>query len=66
MDVSRVLYSLAKVYVLALVVVSIVTFAWILEVFEQASVWVAGIWFAIAAFGVLVFITFLLVHLSRT
>lgn len=66
MDVSRVLYILAELYVIGLVIVSIVTFAWVFGVFEQAGVRVAGIWFSIAAFGVLVFVTFLLVHLSRT
>lgn len=65
MDIGRALYLLAEVYVLVLVIISAVTVAWVFDFFEGPDAQLAGIWFAISGFGVLVLITFLLVHYSR-
>lgn len=65
MDIGRAVYLLAQTYVIALVALSVVTLAWVFDVFEQTDVRLAGIWFALSGFGFLVLMTFLLVHFTR-
>lgn len=65
MDVGRVVYAVTQVYVGTLLVISAITLAWIFDLFEQTQVRVAGIWFGVSGFGVLVVLTILMVHFSR-
>lgn len=65
MDLGRALYHLAEVYVVGLLIISVVTIAWVFDLFESPDAQLAGIWFALSGFGFLVLITFLLIHVSR-
>ncbi|MFB6081443.1 MAG: hypothetical protein ABEJ67_01345 [Halanaeroarchaeum sp.] len=66
MDVGGLLYDLARFYVLALVVAAVLTVAWLFRSDIGASPGVAGLWFAVGGFGILVIVTFLLVQYSRS
>jgi len=65
MDIGRAVYVLAETYVVILGILSIVTVAWALDLFEGTDARIAGIWFGVAGFGFLVFVTFILIHLTR-
>ena len=65
MDYGRAIFLVAEIYVGVLLVISAVTVAWLLGLFEGTDVRVAGVWFGVTGFGFLVFITFVLIHLSR-
>ena len=65
MDVGRAVYTLVEVYVTILVILSLATIAWLFNLFEEVSVRVAGVWFAVSGFGFLVLLTILLIHLTR-
>lgn len=65
MDFGRAVFLVTEIYVVALLVVSVLTVAWLFDLFEGTDVRLAGIWFAVSGFGFLVFITFVLIHLSR-
>lgn len=58
-------FLLAPIYSGFLLVISVLKVAWLFDLFNQTDAGVAGIWFAISCFGFLVFITFVLIHLSR-
>lgn len=66
MNVGQLVYDLARLYVVALVAVAVLTVVWLFRADLGASPDVAGIWFAVGGFGVLVIATFLLVQYSRT
>lgn len=65
MDYGRVILTLARVYTIALFVVGVLTVLWIVNPSIGASLEVAGLWFAIGGFGLLVVLTVVLVHFSR-
>lgn len=65
MDFGRTVFLVTEIYVGALLVISVFTVAWLFGLFQGADVRMAGIWFAVSGFGFLVFITFVLIHLSR-
>jgi len=65
MDIGRVILTLVRVYVIALIVAGALTTLWILNPSLGASPEVAGLWFAIGGFGLLVVLTVFLVHFSR-
>jgi len=66
MNVGQLVYDLARLYVLALVAAALLTVTWLFRSDIGSSPDVAGIWFAVGGFGVLVIATFLLVQYSRT
>ncbi len=65
MDFGRAVLLIVEIYVVALLVISAVTVAWVFDLFQQTDFRIAGIWFAVTGFGFLVFVTFVLIHLSR-
>lgn len=65
MDSGRVILTLARIYSIALVTIAFLTLLWILNPTVENSPEVAGLWFAVGGFGMLVGVTFVLVHLSR-
>lgn len=65
MDAGRVILVLARAYSLALVFIAVLTLLWLLDPNVSGSPQVAGLWFAVGGFGMLVAMTFLIVHLSR-
>ena len=65
MDFGRAVFLVTEIYVGALLLVSALTVAWLFGLFQGTDVRVAGIWFGVTGFGFLVFITFVLIHLSR-
>lgn len=65
MDVARVILRVARAYTITLVALAIVTGVWIVNPSLGESPISAGLWFAIAGFGLLVGVMFLLVHASR-
>ncbi|MFB6266512.1 MAG: hypothetical protein ABEI31_02535 [Halodesulfurarchaeum sp.] len=65
MDVGRVIYLLARVYVAFIALIGVGTVLWLLTPTRVATAQVAGIWFAVSGFGALVLVTVLLVHFSR-
>lgn len=65
MDLGHTVYTAAQVYVSVLFVGALVTVAWMFGLFNRGNAQVAGIWFAVSGFGVLVLITIALIHLSR-
>lgn len=65
MDVGQAVYTLVEVYVTVLVLVSLLTVAWLLELFRVMNLQLAGLWFGVGGFGVLVVTTFVLVHVTR-
>lgn len=65
MNVGRVILQLATAYSITLVIVAILTLLWIINPSVGKSPEIAGLWFALGGFGVLVALTIALVHLSR-
>lgn len=65
MDTGRVILVLARAYSLVLVVLAAVTLLWLVNPDLSESPQVAGLWFAVGGFGLLVAMTFVIVHLSR-
>ncbi|WP_336037016.1 hypothetical protein [Halobacterium yunchengense] len=65
MDRVRLAYDLVRAYVYALVLAALATVVWLLAPEVAATPQVAGLWFAVAGFGVLVLVTFLLTQYSR-
>lgn len=65
MDTGRVILTLARTYSLTLVVIAVLTVLWLFNPNIKQSPQVAGLWFAVGGFGLLVGMTFLIVHLSR-
>ncbi|MFB6154193.1 MAG: hypothetical protein ABEJ27_08075 [Halodesulfurarchaeum sp.] len=66
MNVGRVIYLLARVYVGIIALIGAGTVIWLLIPRRLATAPVAGIWFAVSGFGALVLVTIVLVHFSRT
>ena len=65
MDTGRVILVLARAYSLVLVVLAAVTLLWLVNPDVSRSPQVAGLWFAVGGFGLLVAMTLVIVHLSR-
>ncbi|SEV98824.1 hypothetical protein [Halobacterium jilantaiense] len=65
MDAVRLGYDLVRAYVYALVLGAVATVVWFLAPELAATPQVASVWFAIAGFGLLVLVTFLLTQYSR-
>jgi len=65
MDRVRLAYDAVRAYVYALVVGAVVTVGWLLAPRVADAPQVAGLWFAIAGFGVLVLATFALTQYFR-
>ncbi|MFB6113699.1 MAG: hypothetical protein ABEJ58_06305 [Halodesulfurarchaeum sp.] len=65
MDLGRLIYAVAQVYVLGLVLASIVSLAWLFDLFQRPSPDIAVLWLAGAGFGALVLLSVLLVQFSR-
>lgn len=65
MNTGRVILALGRAYSLVLVVVALATLLWLLNPNISESPQVAGLWFAVGGFGMLVGMTFIIVHLSR-
>lgn len=65
MDVGRVILTLAQFYSALLILIGIATVIWLFNPGFWDSPQVAGLWFAIGGFGVLVALTILLVQYSR-
>ncbi|MFB6070316.1 MAG: hypothetical protein ABEJ76_04770 [Halanaeroarchaeum sp.] len=65
MDLGGLVYDLVRLYVLGLVLAAALTVAWLFRGDVGSQPGVAGIWFAVGGFGVLVLGTFLLVQFSR-
>lgn len=65
MDTGRVILTLARAYSLALVTIGMLTLLWLFNPNVSQSPQVAGLWFAVGGFGMLVAMTFVIVHLSR-
>lgn len=65
MDAGRVILTIARVYSALLVTLGLLTVVWVLNPTIGKSPQVAGLWFAIGGFGLLVGMTLFLVHASR-
>lgn len=66
MDRGRVVYLLAEVYVLALLAGATLTVAWLLAAdVPTGPPELAGLWFAVGGFGVLLLVMFVLLTVSR-
>ncbi|MFW6003941.1 MAG: hypothetical protein ACOCPT_05920 [Halanaeroarchaeum sp.] len=65
MDVGRLVVSLARAYVVALVLVAAITVLWIVSSTPRGPTAVAALWFAVAGFGVLVLVIVGVVEVSR-
>lgn len=65
MNLGRVVLLAARVYSAALVALGLLTIIWLLNPAIGQSPEVAGLWFALGGFGLLVALTLVLVHLSR-
>ena len=65
MDFGRSIYTVTQLYVSVLIVGALITLAWVFGLFNRGNAQVAGIWFAVSGFGVLVLITIVLVQLTR-
>lgn len=65
MDTGRVILTLAQAYSLGLVAIGTLTLLWLFNPNLSQSPQVAGLWFAVGGFGLLVAMTFVIVHLSR-
>ncbi|NIB99179.1 hypothetical protein [Halobacterium sp. R2-5] len=65
MDRVRVAYDFVRAYVYALVFAAVVTGAWLLAPRIADGPQVAGLWFAVCAFGALVLATFALTQYTR-
>lgn len=65
MNGGRVILVAARAYSLGLVIIGLLTVLWILNPSLGESPQLAGLWFAIGGFGLLVAMTFVIVHLSR-
>lgn len=65
MDRVRVAYDLVRAYVYALVLVAVVTLVWLVSPRVAAAPEVASLWFAVAGFGGLVLVTFMLTQYAR-
>lgn len=65
MDTGRVILTLAQAYSIGLVVIGTLTLLWLFDPNLSQSPQVAGLWFAVGGFGLLVAMTFVIVHLSR-
>lgn len=65
MDTGRVILTLARAYSLTLVLIGVLTILWLFNPNISQSPQVAGLWFAVGGFGLLVGMTFVIVHLSR-
>lgn len=65
MNLGQTVYTATQLYVSVLLLGSLVTVAWAFGIFNRGNVQVAGIWFGVSGFGVLVLITIVLIHLTR-
>lgn len=65
MDAGHVILTLARVYSALLVTLGLLTIIWVLNPAIGESPEVAGLWFALGGFGLLVGLTLYLVHASR-
>lgn len=65
MDLGGMVLAVARAYSILLLTVAAGTVVWLLLPGDAASVQVAGIWFALGGFGLLVALTVVLVQLSR-
>ncbi len=65
MDRVRVAYDVVRAYVYTLLLVAAATVVWLLAPQIAEAPQVAGLWFAIGGFGVLVLVTFLLAQYTR-
>lgn len=65
MDSWRLIYRLTEVYVICLAVGAAATAVWLFVPTIASSPMLAGLWFAIGGFGVLVGITVILVQRGR-
>lgn len=65
MDTGRVILTLARAYSIGLAVIGVLTVLWLFNPNISQSPQVAGLWFAVGGFGLLVGMTFVIVHLSR-
>lgn len=65
MDRVRLGYDFLRAYVYALVLASLGTVAWFLAPEFASAPEVAGIWFAVGGFGLLVMVTFALTQYGR-
>lgn len=65
MDPVRLGYDLVRAYVYTLVLVAVLSVVWLAAPRVAATPDVASLWFAVAGFGGLVLLTFLLTQYSR-
>jgi len=65
MDPVRLGYDLVRAYVYALVLAAVGTVLWVVTPDVAASPQVASVWFAVAGFGMLVLVTFVLIQYAR-
>ncbi|MGB9963420.1 hypothetical protein [Halobacterium sp. CBA1126] len=65
MDRVRLAYDAVRAYVYALLLAGAVTVVWLLAPEVAETPQVSGLWFALAGFGVLVLVTFLLAQYTR-
>lgn len=63
MDLGRLLYLFARVYVWALLVVALVTVVALLMPFRSFDATLAGVWFAVGGFGGLVGVIAVIIYL---
>lgn len=66
MDRVRLAYDVLRAYVYALVLAAVATVVWLVSPEVAAAPQVAGLWFAVAGFGGLVLVTFLLTQYTRS
>jgi len=65
MDPVRLGYDLVRAYVYALVLAAVGTALWLVAPDVAASPEVASVWLAVAGFGMLVLVTFVLTQYAR-
>ena len=65
MNGGRVVLVAARAYSLVLVLLGLLTVLWVLNPSIGESPQVAGLWFAVGGFGLLIALTFVIVQLSR-
>jgi len=65
MDRGRAIYRFAELYVFALVVAALLTVVWLVAPSIAAVPSLAGIWFAVGGFGLLVLLLFVFMYYTR-